>query len=150
MIEFVTDSFHQEAAELTDDARRLLTELDRDLPGAAAASGECRPPLDVMETTDAVEVVVDVPGMSATSLRVAIHRNAVLVVGAKLAAATPPGSRFHLAERAYGRFARVVRLAGAIDSSRAQARVDAGQLRIIIPRLEDRRGRTIDVPVERG
>ena len=75
---------------------------------------------------------------------------AVLVVGAKLAAATPPGSRFHLAERAYGRFARVVRLAGAIDSSRAQARVDAGQLRIIIPRLEDRRGRTIDVPVERG
>ena len=93
MIEFVTDSFHQEAAELTDDARRLLTELDRDLPGAAGASGECRPPLDVMETTEAVEVVVDVPGMSANSLRVAIHRNAVLVVGAKLGPTTSPGSR---------------------------------------------------------
>jgi HSP20 family protein len=146
----VTDFLHQDAADLADDARRLLTDLDRQVPGAAAASGECRPPLDVLETSDAVEVVVDVPGMTAESLRVAIHRDSVLVVGAKLGPAAAPTTRFHLAERSYGRFARVVRLSGAIDSSRAKAAVAAGQLRIIVPRIEDRRGRTIDVPVERG
>ena len=61
-----------------------LSDLDARVPGAAAASGECRPPLDVLETTEAVEVVVDVPGMSAETMRVSIHGNAVLVVGAKL------------------------------------------------------------------
>lgn len=150
MIEFVTDFLHRDAAELAQDARRLLSELDVQVAGAAGASGECRPPLDVVETSDAVEVVVDVPGMSADALRVSIHGNAVLVVGAKLGPSAAPTTRFHLAERAYGRFARVVRLAGAVDSSRAKAAVTAGQLRIVVPRIEDRRGRTIDVPVERG
>jgi HSP20 family protein len=146
----VTDFLRQDAADLAEDARRLLSELDARVPGAAAMTGECRPPLDVLETPDAVEVVVDVAGMSAGALRVAIRRNAVLVVGAKLGPSASPETRFHLAERAYGRFARVVKLTSAIDSSRAKAAVIAGQLRIIVPRIEDRRGRTIDVPVERG
>ena len=150
MIESVPLHVHQDAAELAEDARRLLAELDAQIPGAAAASGECRPPLDVLETAEAVEVVVDVPGMPADALRVAIHGNAVLIVGAKLGLTVAPTTRFHLAERAYGRFARVVRLAGAVDSRRARAAVTAGQLRIIVPRIEDQRGRAIDVPVERG
>jgi len=147
MIEFVTDLLHKDAADLAQDARRHLSDLDARVPGASVASGECRPPLDVLETTSAVEVVVDVPGMSAEVLRVSIHGNAVLVVGAKLGPVSAPTTRFHLAERAYGRFARVVRLAGALDASRATAVVRAGQLRVIVPRLEDRRGRTIDVAV---
>jgi HSP20 family protein len=145
----VTDFFLQDAADLAEDARRLLVELERDVPGTAV-SGECRPPLDVVETTDAVEVVVDVPGTIIDSLRVAIRRSTVLVVGAKLPPSQAPGVRFHLAERAYGRFARAVRLAGAIDGSRARAVVAAGQLRVVVPRIADRRGKVIDVPVEHG
>jgi HSP20 family protein len=146
----VSDFLRQDAADLAEDARRLLNDLDQGVAGAATSSAECRPAIDVLETMGAVEVVVDVPGVPAPSLRVAIRRNALLVVGVKLS--TPAGSpaRFHLAERAYGRFARVVRLAGAIDASRARASVAAGQLRVVIPRIEDRRGRTIDVPVEHG
>src|SRR5689334_22806775 len=135
---------------MTDDARHLLAELDRELPGLAAVTGECRPPLDVFDTPDAVEVVVDVPGVAAESLRVAVRRGTVLVAGAKRAGPSGPGARFHLAERAYGRFARAVQLAGAIDASRASALVAAGQLRIILPRIDDRRGRTFRVPVARG
>jgi len=146
----VSELFRQDAADLAEDARQLLVELDRDIPGVASASGECRPPLDVLETSDAVEVVVDVPGVAPTSLRVAVRRNTVLVVGAKLSVPTPPSTRFHLAERAYGRFARAVRIVGAVDASRARAVAAGGQLRVILPRLEDRRGRMISVPVETG
>jgi HSP20 family protein len=146
----VTDyTFPHDAAELAEDGRQLLLELDRDVPGAAAATGECRPPLDVLELADAIEVVVDVPGIAADSLRVAIRRGTVLIVGAKLPPAAMPASRFHLAERAYGRFARAVRLREALDPRRATASVSAGQLRVRIPRREDRRGELIAVPVER-
>ena len=136
-----------DARLLADDARRLLDELDRDVPGAALSSGECRPALDIVETTDAAEVIVDVPGIPAAAIRVAIRHNTVLVVGAKLA--QPPGdARFHLAERNYGRFARAVRVAGAFDASRAKAVLSNGLLRVILPRIEDRRGRLVHVDVE--
>ena len=144
----VFDPLNQDTADLADDARRLLLELDREVPGAAALNAECRPPLDVVETSTAIEVVVDVPGVPAESLRVAIRRNTLLVVGAKFAPSSVGTSRFHLAERSYGRFARAIRLAGAFDSSRARALSGAGELRVILPRLEDRRGRVLRVPVE--
>jgi HSP20 family protein len=139
----------REAADLAEDARLLLTELDRDVAGAAAATGECRPALDVIDTATAVEVVLDVPGVSAESLRVSVRRNTVLVVGAKLGTGVPAEARFHVAERSHGRFARAVRLSGAVDANRARATVQSGLLRIVLPRIDDRRGKAIRIAVER-
>lgn len=140
----------QEAADLADDARRLLLELDKIVPGAAASAGECRPSLDVLETADVVEVLVDVPGIAPEALRIAVRRNTVLIVGAKLATSVAGDARFHLAERGFGRFARAVRVSGTFDLKRATATVTAGLLRIVLPRIEDRRGRAIAIPVQRG
>ena len=136
-----------ESALIAEDARLLLDALDRDVPGAAQLSAECRPALDIMETIDATEVVVDVPGVRAESLRVAIRANTVMIVGAKLVPAAPANARFHLAERTYGRFARAVRIAGAFDANRAKAIVQNGLLRIVLPRIEDRRGRLVHIQV---
>ena len=138
----------REAEDLTDDARRLLLELDHEVPGAAAATGECRPALDVVDTATAVEVVMDVAGVPVQSIRVCVRRNTVLVVGAKIASTRPADARYHVAERSSGRFARAVRLTGAVDASRAKACVQAGLLRVVLPRIEDRRGRLIVIPVE--
>lgn len=137
-------------ADLAEDARRLLLDLDRVVPGAAASNGECRPPLDVLETAGAVEVVVDVPGVAPEALRVVLRRDTILVVGAKLNAATGAGTRFHVAERSYGRFARAVRLAIPVDASHARATVSGGQLRITLPRIDDRRGPVIEIPIDRA
>lgn len=143
------DLLLHDAADLAEDARRLLLELDRDVPGAEAATAECRPLLDVVETAEAVEVIVDIPGVPPEALRVAVRRNTVLVVGVKLTA-IDRARRFHLAERSYGRFARAVRLTGAIDATRAQANAANGQLRVTLPRIQDRRGHVIAIPVTRG
>lgn len=143
----MTDSLHQDAADLAEDARRLLLELDREVPGVSAISTECRPPLDVVETTHSVEVVVDVPGVAAESLRVAVRRSTLLVIGAKVAPRADGSVRFHVAERSYGRFARAVRIAGAFDSRLARATAQDGQLRVVFPRLADRRGEVMLIPV---
>src|SRR5437870_3680600 len=137
-----------DAAQITEDARLLLEELDRDVAGAAQLSAECRPALDIMETTDGTEVVVDVPGVKPGSLRVAVRANTVMIVGAKLVPAAPLNARFHLAERTYGRFARAVRITGAFDAHRAKATVEHGLLRVILPRIEDRRGRLVAIKVD--
>ena len=137
----------REPEVLAEDARVLLQELERDVPAAALSSGECRPSLDVVDTATAIEIVVDVPGIPASALRVSVRQNTVLVVGAKIAPSTPGDARFHVAERSSGRFARGIRLSGSVDASRARAFVEAGLLRVVLPRVENRRGQAIAIPV---
>jgi len=146
----VPAEFNQDAQELADDARRLLLELDRDVPGAATLTAECRPPIDVFETPEALEVVIDVPGVPPEFLRVAVRRSTLVVVGAKLTPRTEPDARYHLAERSYGRFARAVRLAGSIDAAGARASAVGGELRVTLPRVDDRRGLVHHIPVKRA
>jgi len=146
----VTELLDQTAADLAATADRLLGELDRVLAGATGLRGECRPALDVLEKAATLEVVMDLPGIPAEALRVAIRRNAIVIVGAKLPRPPSAPARFHLAERSFGRFARVVRVAGAFDASRARAVAAAGVLRITLPRVTERRGQVFDVSVDRG
>jgi HSP20 family protein len=136
-----------ERPEPGDDARHLF-ELLGDDELAGAMSGECVPPVDVVETTTAVEIFMDLPGVAAQSLKVIFARGTVLIAGQKLATACEHReAAFHLAERAFGRFARAVHLSGAFDAGRASATLSAGELRIVLPRIEERRGREIRIPI---
>ena len=103
--------------------------------------------LDALEADPSVEIVVDVPGVAPASLKVAVRRDTLLVVGTKLAPSLEPQVRYHLAERSYGRFARAVRLSAAVDASRARATASDGELRIVLPHINDRRGAVLMIPV---
>ena len=140
--------FAKDAVDLADDARKLLTELDREVPGVASLNAECRPPVDVLQTASALEIVLDIPGVRPDSIRIAVRRDTLLVVGAKLAPTADGTLRYHLAERSYGRFARAVRISAAVDARQARATATAGELRVILPYLEDRRGKMLMIPVD--
>lgn len=140
--------FH-EAQELAEDLRRLFDELESRIT-ARHVSGECVPALDVVETPGAIEVTVDLPGVSPEQVRVLIKAGTVLIAGEKPPGAVPASeATFHLVERGFGRFARVIRVTVAVDAARAEATLEAGELRLVIPKIEDRRGRDILVPVRR-
>lgn len=146
----MTDPFLTGAAELAEEARRLLTEIDGEHPAASTATADCRPALDVIETATSIDVLLDIPGVPPDMVRIVVKRNTLLVVGAKPSVFDPMRTRLHIAERAYGRFARVVRLHGAFDAARARAVVRDGQLRISLPVLAERRGGVLVIPVERA
>lgn len=136
---------------LAEDIRRLFDDLDRTVGGVGGdSSSECTPPLDVFETDRALEVCMDVPGVLPESLRVMFKHDVLLVAGAKAStpAASPGSATFHLVEREFGRFARAVRLTGAVDVARARARLVNGELRIVVPKLSERRGQEWRIPVE--
>jgi HSP20 family protein len=137
-----------DATDMADDIRGLFAELDKGLPDAGRLRGECRPALDVVETAAAVEVIVDIPGVAAQSVRVLMRRNLLVIAGAKSPAGGERPTRFHLAERNYGRFARTVRVDAAVDATRATATLRQGQLRVVLPRVTDRRGQPIPIPIE--
>ena len=139
-----------EVGDLADDIARLFEDLDRTVRGPQAApTGTCTPTLDVVETDAAVEIVVDLPGVSAKDVRVLIKSGVVIIVGEKLSLGPARGAdaSFHLVERGFGRFARAVRLSGAVNAGESRATLEAGELRILVPKIAERRGREIHVPV---
>jgi HSP20 family protein len=129
-----------EARELTEDVRELFEDLDASLPPELRVySGECHPTLDVIETDEAVEVVVEVSGIPPSALRVLFRAGGLLVAGEKAPPRTADDQTFHLVEREFGRFARAVRLTGAFNIPQARASVQDGELTIVLPKLIDRR-----------
>lgn len=138
--------------DLSQEVRRLFDDLARRRPERRPyVAGECSPTLDVVETEQAVEILVDVPGIPSDGLRILIKNGIVLIVGEKERAEpsrTP--TSFHLVERDFGRFARAVRLNVAVNASRAHATLANGELRVVVPKIVERRGLEILVPIEAG
>ena len=135
-----------DVAEFADEIRRVFLELGRTF-GAASLAGECSPPIDVYENDEAVEIIVDLPGIDASTVRVVVKGDAVLIVGEKAARRAQSEASFHLVERGFGRFARTVRLACACDLGDAVARLAEGELHISLPKMTERRGRIISIPI---
>lgn len=138
-------------ADLSEDVHRLLDDLARGRPEKRQlVTGECMPVVDVFETDRSVEIVLDLPGVAADAIRILFKSGVVLIVGEK---ERPDLSRrgpasFHLVERDFGRFARAVRINAAIDGSQARARLVNGELRVVLPRIAERRGAGVLVPID--
>jgi HSP20 family protein len=139
-----------EVNELSDEVRRVFEEFDRRQGTCRGVSSLYTPALDVVETEGGFDVYVDLPGVPVDGVRILFKNGSLVIAGEKLASEPcgPDGSAFHLVERGFGRFARVVRLSTAIDAARARATLRAGELRVSVPRVEERRGREIVVPIE--
>src|SRR3954469_16495202 len=110
-----------EAGEFADDVRRIFSELGR--MAGEQLTGECSPAVDVYETDETVEIAVDVPGIAPDAIQVVAKGQAILIAGLKTSRRARRDTSFHLVERGYGRFARVVRLTAACDTSRARGRI---------------------------
>jgi HSP20 family protein len=126
---------------LNEDVRELFAELAATLPPELRApSGQWHPAIDVLETDDAVEVVVDVCGVPAAALRVSVRAGVLVIVGEKAQEPSPPEHSFHLVEREFGRFARAIPLTGAFDITAARASLRSGELTVHLPKRVERRG----------
>jgi HSP20 family protein len=137
----------------------MMTGMSLDLPATAWADEMRRaletrettpagwaPPMDVLEGDDRLEIRLDVAGVPRDAIRVSVRGGTLLIAGQKPHACRV-GAAFHVAERACGRFARALPLALAFDASAIRATLTQGELRIVIPRIEERRGREIEIPV---
>jgi HSP20 family protein len=135
-----------EVADFGEEIRRAFLDLGRTF-GAGSLAGQCSPALDMYERDDAIEIVVDLPGVDPAAVRIVAKGDAVLIVGEKAARRPRPESSFHLVERDFGRFARAVRLGHSCDTATARAHFADGQLHIRLPKISERRDRAIPIAI---
>ena len=137
-----------ERRDLDDDLHRLF-DLLTTADARSATEAECRAPVDVVETPTGLEIVIDLAGVPVDAVHLVVAENTLIVMGRKNPSACEHQreAAFHVAERTFGRFARGVRLTGAFDVGGADARLRAGELRVTLPRIEERRGQERRIPV---
>jgi HSP20 family protein len=129
--------------------------LPVDIPGWAddevrrrRSGADWLPPTDIIERADGLEILIDLAGVG-DQLRIAVVDKMLIVSGEKSTGPCHAGAAFHVAERNVGRFQRAIPLRLPFDAGAIRATLFQGELRIVIPRIEDRRGREIVIPIER-
>ena len=95
-----------EALQLLDQAERMQKAFFR--PAGDEQSWE--PPIDVVETTEALFVHVALPGVSADAIVVGLESDALTISAMRSFPVTARGARLHRVEIPYGRFFRRVPL----------------------------------------
>ena len=91
------------------------------------------PPTDVLETKDALIMLLDMPGAEPESLDVALDRQE-LRVSARCTPTAPEGYTLVHAEYRDGNYERVFRISERIDEERIDAMFKDGVLRLTLPK----------------
>jgi HSP20 family protein len=113
-----------------------------------AIAGTWAPPVDVCETTKAIDVRIELPGVMIGQVKVGLNGNKLRICGEKKKrAARQRVISHHCSERTYGHFDRVIPLRWSIDISAATAELSNGMLLVHLPKLKDRRGSEFRIPI---
>jgi HSP20 family protein len=135
-----------EVARIQSEINRLFDNL-LDLDQNGAESGSWMPIADIVEGDDALTVTVELPGVSAKDLTISTHGGDVILTGEKTRPKVGAPGRSHVAERAYGRFRRVIDLGVPVNTHKAEAVLVDGTLRIRFPKVPNRRGEEVAIQV---
>ena len=113
------------------------------------ASGSWAPPVDLCETSEAVLLRIELPGVAAEQIKIGLCNTKIRIWGEKKRRPTRRRIVSYLcSERSYGKFSRVVHLRWSISVREATAELDNGILFIRLPKIEDRRGGEFSVTVK--
>jgi HSP20 family protein len=135
-----------EVARIQSEINRLFDNL-LDLDAGAKESGSWIPIADIVENDDALVVTVELPGVAAADLLISTHGGDVILTGEKGRPKVGLPGRSHVAERAYGRFRRVIHLGVPVNTHRAEAVLVDGTLRLRFPKVPNRRGEEVVIQV---
>ena len=102
------------------------------------------PPVDVFEHSQGITLWADLPGVTKDKLDVKVH-DGNLYIEAEAVVPTPPGLRLQHAEIREPRFARAFSLSADFDTSKIDANLQDGVLKLTIPRRDKARPRRIEV-----
>lgn len=127
---------------------QLTQELDELLqpnPTNSTAPVGFLPPLDLSESAQAVQVKVDLPGLSREQIRLSYQDDVLTISGERPADALDNGAGYHRRERLHGRFERSVKVGVPVDASNISASYKDGVLVVTLPKAPEAKPRQIDI-----
>lgn len=115
----------------------MSTCLTRDCRTGAANSPRVvyRPPVRIIESAGAIELLAEVPGADENSTEVTLEDN-TLTLRAKVLVQEPENARILYADHRAGDYERSFTISSDVDRTRIEARVKDGILHVRLPKPE--------------
>lgn len=145
-------ALHQSMNDLFDN---FFTEFEEGVRGPltgrlARQGGLLAPTVDVSETDDEVTVTADLPGLTEKEVEVTLDRDLVTIRGSRKEEREEKKKNYHLMERSYGEFHRVIPLPEGIDKDKAKATFKNGVLKLALPKLPEAKTERRQIDVKAG
>lgn len=136
--------------QLQTDLDRIFTAGNQGLMGATAENGgdtasNWLPAVDIAEDEKAYHVHVDLPGVDADNIDVAMDSGTLTIKGHREGESSAEGPNWKRVERVRGSFFRRFTLPENVDADNIQARCHNGVLEIAVPKREEQPGKRIKV-----
>jgi HSP20 family protein len=125
---------------------RLFEDFSRGLPMVATqALMNIVPSVDVAETDKEIEITAEMPGLERKDIEISLEEAEQADKKDKTDKSANNNKNYHLSERSYGVFYRVLQLPPGIDPSTVQATMANGVLKIKIPKPAKAQAKKIEV-----
>lgn len=124
------------------EVRRMQAEMNRLFEQVAPAAF---PPVNLWAGENSVVVTAALPGVAPEDVDVAVQEDVLVLKGKREPQPMGEGVAWHLREREYGTFSRVIALPFRVDADRVRARFSNGILEVELERPEEDRPRKIQI-----
>ena len=126
------EALHRSMNQVLDSFRR-----DFDFPSLGSWDPPAALNVDVSETADEVQVAVELPGMDAKNIELSFQGNSLVIKGEKKEEKETNEKDFHVRERRFGSFHRMIPLPAGVDGDKAKAEYEKGVLHVTIPKTAE-------------
>jgi HSP20 family protein len=103
------------------------------------------PAAELHETTEAIELKVELPGLDAKDLDVQVMANAVAIRGERKSETRTEEKGVVRSEFRYGSFQRVIPLPARVQNDKVNADYKDGILKLHLPKVEDEKNKVVKV-----
>jgi len=102
---------------------------------------------DVYETADEVVVEMAVPGVKPEDISINVKGDTLTISGESKSREDNSKRSYYQRQLRYGSFAQALTLPASVESDKAEAHFDHGMLKVILPKAEEAKPKTIEVKV---
>ena len=110
-------------------------------------TGAWLPAVDVRENADSVEIQAELPGIDPKDVQVSVENGILTLKGSRQFEKAAEGQTYHRVERAYGTFERTFTLPSNVDANKIEATYSHGILRLMLPKREEAKPKSINIQV---
>ena len=110
------------------------------------SSGEAKS--DVVETDNAIEISIELPGMEMKDIEVTVSDDMLTVKGEKRIERQEEKKGYYLSERSYGAIYRTIPLPPGVDGEKAQASFKNGVLTIKLPQSPEAQAKVRKIAIK--
>lgn len=137
----------ERATEKSSLMQFLISDMEELLQRSITDRSNHTPPVDVFSTDDFLYIDMNLPGVKEDEIEVIFFKGTIKVTAIKYECFDEENLNYICMERSFGKIGRIIEIPFPVNTSKINAEYNHGVLTITLPRVSEKRGMPINIPV---